>query len=163
MLYMNTNVFKNINKLYKHSEKCYDQQQFKDIIEADIVSTPEGFTDNSPIFPMISTPVKKLSARKSLCLFNNILDMKKKTYTRRSGAPKSKHKEINPGTKPWALKPKQNVNSKINYQIKKYLYNWIMHHPQVVQSPIVNYCMKVNIDGHTKPQLVPKLLMQVSV
>ena len=48
-------------------------------------------------------------------------------------------------------------------QIKKYLYNWIMHHPQVVQSPIVNGCMKVEIDGHTEPQLVPKLLLQVSV
>ena len=38
-----------------------------------------------------------------------------------------------------------------------------MHHPQVVQSPIVNDCLKVKIDGHTKPQLVPKLLLQVSV
>ena len=54
-------------------------------------------------------------------------------------------------------------NSKINDQIKKSLYNWIMHHPQVVQSPIVNDCLKVKIDGHTEPQLVPKLLLQVSV
>ena len=38
-----------------------------------------------------------------------------------------------------------------------------MHHPQVVQSPIVNYCLKVKIDGHTEPQLVPRLLFQVSV
>ena len=38
-----------------------------------------------------------------------------------------------------------------------------MNHPQVVQSPIVNDCMKVNIDGHTEPQLVPKLLLRVSV
>ena len=38
-----------------------------------------------------------------------------------------------------------------------------MDHPQVVQSSIVNDCMKVNIDGHTEPQLVPKLLLQVSV
>ena len=38
-----------------------------------------------------------------------------------------------------------------------------MHHPQVVQSPIANDCMKVKIDGHTEPQLVPKLLLQVSV
>ena len=29
-----------------------------------MVSTTEGFTDNSPISPMASTPVKKLSARK---------------------------------------------------------------------------------------------------
>ena len=38
-----------------------------------------------------------------------------------------------------------------------------MHHPQVVQSPIFNDCLKVNIDGHTKPQLVQKLLLKVSV
>ena len=43
------------------------------------------------------------------------------------------------------------------------MYNWIMHHPQVVQSPILNYCLKVNISGHTEPQLFPKLLLQVSV
>ena len=38
-----------------------------------------------------------------------------------------------------------------------------MHHPQVVQSPIVNDCLMVKIDGHTEPQLVPKLLLHVSV
>ena len=37
-----------------------------------------------------------------------------------------------------------------------------MHHPQVMQSPIVNDCLKVKMDGHTEPQLVPKLLFQVS-
>ena len=38
-----------------------------------------------------------------------------------------------------------------------------MHHPQVVQSPIVNDCLKVKIDGHNELQLVPKLLLHVSV
>ena len=38
-----------------------------------------------------------------------------------------------------------------------------MHHPQVVQSPIVNDCLKVKIDGHTKTQLVLKLLLHASV
>ena len=33
-----------------------------------------------------------------------------------------------------------------------------MHHPQVVQSLIVNDCY-----GYNEPQLVPKLLLQVSV
>ena len=47
--------------------------------------------------------------------------------------------------------------------MQKSLYNWIMNNPQVVQSPVVNYFLKVNIDGHTEPQLVPKLLLQVSV
>ena len=61
------------------------------------------------------------------------------------------------------MKQKRKGNSKIYEQIKKSLYNWIMHHPQVVQSPIVNDFLKVNIDGHTEPQLVSKLLFQVSV
>ena len=38
-----------------------------------------------------------------------------------------------------------------------------MHHPQVMQSLIVNDCLKVKIDGQTEPQLVPKHLLQVSV
>ena len=62
----------NIKKLYKQAGKCDDQQQFKYILDAAIVSTPEGFTKNSPISPMTSTPVKKPSAQKSLCLFTNI-------------------------------------------------------------------------------------------
>ena len=64
----------NIKKLYKHADKCDDQQQFKDIIEANMVSTPEGFTNDIPISPMASTPAKKPSSRKSLCIFTNILD-----------------------------------------------------------------------------------------
>ena len=54
----------NIKKLYKHAGKCDDQQQFKDILEASMVSTPEGFTNECPISLMASTPVKKLSAIK---------------------------------------------------------------------------------------------------
>ena len=38
-----------------------------------------------------------------------------------------------------------------------------MHHPQVVESPIFSDSMKVNIDGHTEPQLATKLLLQVSI
>ena len=38
-----------------------------------------------------------------------------------------------------------------------------MHHPQVVQSPIANYCLKVKIDGYTEPKPVPKYLLQVYI
>ena len=38
-----------------------------------------------------------------------------------------------------------------------------MNHPQVVQSPIANDCLKVKFYGYTEPQLFPKLLLQVSV
>ena len=51
---------------------------------------------------------------------------------------------------------------KKNEQIKKSLYNWIMHHPQVLQSPIVNDFLNVKTDGPTEPQLVTKLLLHVS-
>ena len=69
----------NIKKIYQHAGKCNDQQNLKDIIDADILYTPEGVTDNSPNVHMTSTPVKKPSARKSLCLFTNILDLQPKT------------------------------------------------------------------------------------
>ena len=72
----------NIKKIYQHSGKCDDQQKLKDIIEAAMLSTPEGFTDNSPNVPIPSTPVKKASASKSLCLFTNILDVKPTTAKR---------------------------------------------------------------------------------
>ena len=39
---------------------------------------------------------------------------------------------------------KRKLNSKTNDQINKSLYNWIIYHPQVVQSPIVNDSLLVN-------------------
>ena len=71
----------NIKKLCKKAVKCDNQQQFKDILEAYIVSTPEGFTKNNPISPMKPTPVKRPSAQKSLCMFTNVVDVNKKTLT----------------------------------------------------------------------------------
>ena len=52
---------------------------------------------------MTSTPIKKPSAQKSLCLFTNIFEVKK-TATHRVGAAKSKGKAIEVGNKPLALK-----------------------------------------------------------
>ena len=65
---LNKNCLQNINKWYKHAGKCDNQQQFKDIYDAAMVYTTEGFTDNSPRSPMTPTTLKKPSARKSLCL-----------------------------------------------------------------------------------------------
>ena len=42
----------NIKKIYKQAGKCDDHQQFKYILEAAMVSIPEGFTNGSPISPM---------------------------------------------------------------------------------------------------------------
>ena len=54
----------NIKKLYKTAGKCDHQQQYKDIIEADMVLTPEGCTDNIPITPNQYETTRKPSARK---------------------------------------------------------------------------------------------------
>ena len=89
--------------------------------------------------------------------------MKKKTVTRQVGDDKSKRKEIKSETTPWTLKQKQKGNEKINDRKNKSLYNWIIHHPQVVQLQIINDGLKLNIDVKTEPQFVPKLLLQVSV
>ena len=77
-----------------------------------MVSTPERFTNYIPVYSMTSTPVKKPSARKSLCIFTNILDVKNETVTRQVGAAKSKRKAIKAGTKPWALKKKRSLIQK---------------------------------------------------
>ena len=66
-----------------------------------MVSTTEGFTNNSSRYPMTPTPVKKPSARQSLCIFTNILEVKNKTDTRQVGASKSERKGNKSGTTPW--------------------------------------------------------------
>ena len=38
----------NIKKIYQHADKCDDKKNLKYIIDTDIISTPEGVTDNSP-------------------------------------------------------------------------------------------------------------------
>ena len=128
-----------------------------------MVSTPEGVTDNSPNVPMTSTPVKKTSVRKLLCLFTNILDVKPKTAKRRIVATKSKLRAMKVSTSQWNNKIKRKVHSRINEQIKCNLYTWITCHPQVVQSPISNDCLKFMLDDQTEPHLFPKLLLQLSV
>ena len=66
-----------IKILFKQASKCDDQQQLKDIIEDAMVFIPGILTDNSAVSPMTSTPINKPLAQKSLCLFTNILDVKK--------------------------------------------------------------------------------------
>ena len=67
------------------------------------------------------------------------------------------------GNSLWKNKTKRKVHSKINDQIKRNLYAWITRHTQVVQPPIYNDCLKVMFDDQTENQIVPKLLLQVSV
>ena len=86
---------------------------------------------------MTSSPVKTPSAGKSLCMFTNIFDVKKTAY-RRVGAAKYKHKAIKYGNTPWELKKKLKRHSKISEDIRKSLYNWILHNPQFLKSTIAN-------------------------
>ena len=72
-----------------------------------MVSTPEGFTDDSNISTMTST-----TAKKPLCMFTNILDVKK-TATCSVGAAKYKRKAIKYGTTPRALKKSEKVIQKL--------------------------------------------------
>ena len=127
-----------------------------------MVSTPEEFADDSPNVPMTSTTVEKPSARKSIYLFTNILNAKKKTAKLCVGAAKSKRRAMKVGNILWNKK-KRKGHSKINEQIKRNLYEWITCHPQVFQSQISNDCLKVMFDDKTEPQLVPNFLLQVSI
>ena len=65
-------------KLKGFSGKYDDQNQYKAIIEATMVSITEGFTDNSPISYGPYVPVKQHNARKSLGQFSEALDVKPK-------------------------------------------------------------------------------------
>ena len=92
---------KNIKNIYQHAGKSDDKQNLKDILESALLSTPEGVINNSPNMHMISSPVKKSSARKSLCLFTNILDVKPKTGKRFFVAAKSKRRSMKLGNIIW--------------------------------------------------------------
>ena len=120
----------NIKNIYQHAGKCDYQQNLKNILEAALLYTPEGFTDKSPNVHMTSSPVKKPSARKSLFLFTNILDVKPTTAKLRFFAEKYRHKAMKVCNRLWTKKRKG--RSKINEHIKRNLYTWITRHTHVV-------------------------------
>ena len=53
---------------------------------------------------------------------------------------------------------KQKGHIKINYNLKNALYNWVIRHPQLVQSTISINNHRIYVGGHEKLQLVPKLI-----
>ena len=69
-----------------------------------MVSTPEGVTYDSPNVPMTSTPVKKSISVILLCLFTNILNVKRKTEKFCIGATKSKRRAMKVGNSLWTKK-----------------------------------------------------------
>ena len=101
--------------------------------------------------PGDSVTVINPNARKSLRLFTGVLDVKNKTDVRQVGAAKSKRKAIRSDSTLGLIIPQKRVYKKITERVKKYLYNFILQHPQVVQYPIANYCLKVSIISHSEP------------
>ena len=86
-----------------------------------MVYTTEGLINNSPISPSTSAPVRKPSARKLLCTFTNVLEVKKNAY-RQVRAAKSKRKEIKFGNTPWALKKSdQGIQKLMNKKISIFI------------------------------------------
>ena len=64
----------NIKKIYKYADKCNDQQHYKAIIEAAMLSTIEIFNDISKMSFVHYVTVKNTSARKSSHLFTEVFD-----------------------------------------------------------------------------------------
>ena len=58
--------------------------------------------------------VRKCSARKSLGLFTEVLDVKNKTYVHWVCADESKYRAIRAGSMVWSIIPNRKVNTKIN-------------------------------------------------
>ena len=106
-------------KLSIFAVKSNDQQQYNNIIEASMVSTPEVFTDNSPMSPRPSTTVKKPSARKSLRKFTGILNVKHETAVCRFGSAELERKDIISINISFFSIPKRSGHTKINDQVKR--------------------------------------------
>ena len=99
-----------------------------------MVSTPEGITDNSPMDIRTFKNKDNKSTRKSLNKISEQLNVKQKMSVHRLGAAK-KHKAIRSGNKLCSSIIKRGLHTKVESQVKKYLYNWVLHHyPQVLQS-----------------------------
>ena len=76
----------NIKKVQEYADKCDDKHQYKDILYADIVSTPEGIVDNRPISIGTLGMLNKISARKLLNQFLALFDVKQKNDVRILGS-----------------------------------------------------------------------------
>ena len=109
-----------------------------------MVSTPEECTYDSPIIPNQSERTQNPSERKWIRQFSEALDVKHKTSVCGLGAAKSKRKSIKTGNVLWSS------IAKFRQNFKESLYSYILHHPQVAQYPIENYCLYVSISSNSK-------------
>ena len=75
-------MYGKINKLYRSTGKCYNQQNYKDIIGAYLVSTPKGLTGNSTMSLILTVHVKnKVQDNHSVNFMNYCMSNRRFTYT----------------------------------------------------------------------------------
>ena len=98
-----------------------------------MVSTTEGLTDNSPISVKKYGHTNNPSTRNFFPLFRTI-ECQTKKYVHGLGYAKTKFKATRTGNILWYSISTQKVHTKINEQFNKAFYDWVLHHPQVVQS-----------------------------
>ena len=65
-------------EIIKHAGKGDNQQQYKAIIEVEMVSTTDTFNENSPMPPGPYVTARNTSARKPLLLFTKVFMSKRK-------------------------------------------------------------------------------------
>ena len=106
-----------------------------------MVSTPDEGTDNIPMSPSQYVTLENPIAIKLLRPFLEALDIKNNSAVHRFVAAKSKYKAIRARSNLCSIIYKLRVHRKINQQFKEYLYRFILHNTQVVQSSMANYCI----------------------
>ena len=105
---------------------------------------------------------KKPSAIKSLHQVSEVSDVKQKTSVHMLGSAKSKRTYIRSGDMFRYSITNRQVHKKIE-RVKKDFYDWVIHHTQIVQSKISNYCLKLSLDSHSETHIIQFVLFQVSV
>ena len=108
----------NLKKLFLKYVKCDNQQQYKYFLEVDLVSTPEGITENSRVSIRTSVTLNNHIAIKSLHQFSEVLDVKQKSAVRKFGSDKSNRKSIITGHIMGSSIPKRLGHTKINAHVK---------------------------------------------
>ena len=80
-----------------------------------------------------------------------------------TGKKKRKALTENPGRGSWSQKPKRKGYCKISRDVKFKLRNWIVNHPHIVASPIVNDTLIVRNPITNIKERVGKLLLEIPV
>ena len=139
-----------IKKLYKYAGKFDGEQQYKYIIESVMVSNPEVLINNITMTVEAPGINKKLTSIKLLHKCSGLFYVKQKNAVIRLGDANKNTKAIRKVNLLWSNIENRKGSTKINSCFFLDLYYFILNCSHVVQSPIVNYCIKVYIDVHTE-------------